>query len=797
MNPTSLFNRVSLLLVILLSQALTGQQSSRGRDFYLSFLPNYHETQSATTDSLYIYIVAQVPTSGTIELTTRSGKSRTISFTISNPQNIYSISLAWQDYELLGYNSPYLSDAFTGTRELEKASTQMIAVHADQDVAVYALSKALKTSDATLVFPTTCLGLDYRILSFKSDGRTQRNAPTDQYTPSEFCVVATENNTQLTISTTCPTTSGARSLSVNLRRGQSYLVQAQFSTQNLNYDLSGSTVSATKPVAVFSGHQRAWIPLSGAMTSRDCLYEQMLPVSVWGTKYVLTPLAQPLYGTTQGNDLYRVLAAEDNTVLELNGKVLVTLSKNTFFESNLTQAGLLNASKPVLVALYKKSASVGGNDDGDPFMMVIPPRRQYLSSYRFTNVQVASVYHQQYVTLIVSTNDVASLQLDGAPLKATFTAVGSSCYSYASIAMKDGAHEISCASPFGLYVYGYGNADSYGYVGGMAFYPDSPDIHLDAGEDLEICPGSSVLLHVDHAGKNIKWTPSTGLRCDTCVSTVASPAVTTTYIVRGIDSSGCSSIDTVEVKVRSLEVHYRLGAEDASDSLTTMIGSDFDLGLYAESEAWSKIVTNSVTATIRVDEHLLHSLDSIVRGPALPESWRIEVIDSLSDPLQGVLVVHAWGDSAITTSGRLFSVVYRSLLDTAFSLRPQLKVASTAVNTICSSNTSETAVIQLSGCAVSLRHVVLSPFTTTLYAPHPNPVSAMTLSFEYSLAFAAAVDIRLYATDGSLIHSESVTSASAGIHSQEIDLSAVSNGVYMLVLHCDNVLQRVPIVVHR
>jgi gliding motility-associated-like protein len=46
-----------------------------------------------------------------------------------------------------------------------------------------------------------------------------------------------------------------------------------------------------------------------------------------------------------------------------------------------------------------------------------------------------------------------------------------------------------------------------------------------------------------------QWAPSTGLSCTDCPATVASPTVTTKYIVLTTDSLGCIAIDTVTVNV--------------------------------------------------------------------------------------------------------------------------------------------------------------------------------------------------------------------------------------------------------
>jgi gliding motility-associated-like protein len=48
------------------------------------------------------------------------------------------------------------------------------------------------------------------------------------------------------------------------------------------------------------------------------------------------------------------------------------------------------------------------------------------------------------------------------------------------------------------------------------------------------------------------WTPAANLSCVTCATPIATPSTTTTYIVTGIDPSGCTGVDTVTVYVQTL-----------------------------------------------------------------------------------------------------------------------------------------------------------------------------------------------------------------------------------------------------
>ncbi len=537
---------------------MSAQQTSRGRDFYFSFLPNIHNNGTASDDSLYVYVIADSATTGTLTYKNRSGNLVVQNIVINNPAQIWQHHVQWAGYELLGYNQ---SQQFSNNNDLETAANQVFHVQTDHNVAVYALNKAVTTSDASLVLPTSLLGTDYYVLAYKADGVLNGfGGGLDlAYTPSEFVIVATDSNTNVTVVPTAPTTQTALATKTfTLQKGQAYLFQSAYSTTQLRYDLSGTHITSSKPVAVFAGHQRATIPveLRGNLVSRDHLYEELLPTSVWGRSYVITPLAQPQGITTLGNDLWRVVAQDDGTVLNFNNTQVAVLNRGQVYEAALNQAGLLVASKKVMVALYKKTHSSGQNlQPGDPFMMIIPPRRQYLTKYRYTNIQAFNSFTQQFITVVTTRSNISSITYDGARLNANFIDIPNTCFAYANINVTSEVHNIQSSQPVGLYVYGYGDADSYGYVGGMALQPDLAEVDVDAGPDRTVCAGDTVQLHLTGAASNIKWKPNSGINCDTCRDVIAQPTQTTTYIVSAIDSLGCDALDTVVVNVRKFQIN--------------------------------------------------------------------------------------------------------------------------------------------------------------------------------------------------------------------------------------------------
>ncbi len=508
------------------------------------------------TDSLYIYVVAEQATSGTISY---NDGSLVINrpFTLTTPGQIYQIAVWWADAELIGYNTGVTFQRFSDNEFVTRKSFH---IQSTQDVAVYALNQAVTTSDAALIFPVPALGKEYYVMSYKADGRP---SPTDNnYTPSEFCIVATQDSTIVQIYPTAPTIeTGLTPRQILLNEGETWLCQSQFNYFNLNYDLSGTRIVATAPIAVFGGHQRATVPVEAKNTaiSRDQLFEQLPPLSVWGQSYIITPLPNPSGATPipGAYDLYRVVASEDGTTLRINGTLLSTLNRGQVFEAPLTAAALLQASKKVLVAILKRTHSDANQrlQNGDPFMMIVPPRAQYLNTYRFTNCQVNSNYFDQYLTVITANTNTAALRLDGNPITTTWNPIPNTCYVYAHIRTTSGAHTLQSPFRVGLYVYGYGSAVSYGYVGGMAFVPDVGDDALTAGPDQSLCVGDSVQLKATGKSIGFRWTrmgSSARFPCDTCGTIWVSPAQSTGYILSGIDSLGCYVIDTVQLYVNQI-----------------------------------------------------------------------------------------------------------------------------------------------------------------------------------------------------------------------------------------------------
>jgi len=82
--------------------------------------------------------------------------------------------------------------------------------------------------------------------------------------------------------------------------------------------------------------------------------------------------------------------------------------------------------------------------------------------------------------------------------------------------------------------------------------------------DTTIPVESSVMLTTSN-GSSWFWSPANGLDCITCQDPIATPGLTTTYIVEVTDSNGCKSTDTVTVNVEYLPIFIPSGFSPNGD----------------------------------------------------------------------------------------------------------------------------------------------------------------------------------------------------------------------------------------
>ncbi len=416
----SLRRFVFVFVCVLLSVRLISQiATNMGTDFWVAFPPNQGVSE------ISLFISSDVATSGTI-FSEYPGVNQP--FTVT-PGIVNQIVLPAGIVQSGGIESKGIRVTSTGP------------------VAVYGLNRKTASTDAYMALPVTSLGLEYRVLAYKV---TYNN------NPSGLSVVATQPSTSLSIFNK---QTGSTSV-VSLNEGQTYL----FTTPGIGEDISGSTVSSNYPVAVFGAVQITTVP-DNSCTAADHIIEQMMPLESWGREFVTVPTA----GRDGSGDFFRVLAHLPGTQVSVNGSVVATLGAGEYYQAILTGYNQISATEPVLVAQYAKGMTCSGGTIGDPFMMIIPPREQFLTQYTVTTV---SGFTSHWVNLVASELSLGAIYEDGVLIPSSvFTPIGSSGFYGTQRSITQGSHVYTSVNPFGTFVYGWNTADSYGYAGGMSLSP--------------------------------------------------------------------------------------------------------------------------------------------------------------------------------------------------------------------------------------------------------------------------------------------------------------------------------------
>ncbi len=401
-----LLSGIIFCIVMLDSTRVAAQQTTMGTDFWLGFIDFFDNT--VTVD---VRISSSVAASGTVAV---PGQAWSTPFTVAaNATTIVNIPIA---------------TVYVGTSET--ISPRGIHITSNNTVSVIATTNTAVRSETALILSTPVLSTQYFVASYD---------PGNFNFTSEFLVVATTNGTTVDITPSCQTAGGKPAnvlFSVNLNAGDVYQVKAANAGTK---DLTGSKIAVSantpcKTIAVFGGMSDAYVPASTCATA-DPLFEEMNPVTVWGTDYVVTP-----YYTSTGSQV-RIIASQTTSV-SVDGGAPFNLNAGQFNEQSFNgSAHCITANKPIQVVQYMKGNACSGAtpNKGDPSMMMLNSNAQLISQVVFSpfNTGMAS----RSVNVVMQTANVAQLTLDGVAVGAgAFSAVPCAGYSYARINITNAFH---------------------------------------------------------------------------------------------------------------------------------------------------------------------------------------------------------------------------------------------------------------------------------------------------------------------------------------------------------------------
>jgi hypothetical protein len=348
--------------------------------------------------------------------------------------------------------------------------------------------KSSGSNDSSMLLPTRSLRKDYIIGSYPP--YVDAAKPDDfNGRPSYFNVVALENKTTIKWTPRADTAgNGFPFLPVAAGETGSLLINrfevvqvGASSITNTDYeshDVSGTVLSADKPIWVLGGAGCARVPFGGA-GSCNHLQEQMIPIEYWGSKYV--GAHAPLRGTEQ--HIWRVYAGEAGVSVTTDppqpGTPFTLNERGAYKEITVAngKSFTFQGTGPFMPFQYLVGNKAGADNKGDPAMYQMIPIEQFLKRYVFaTGVDYGENYAQ-----VIRVKGAADVKINDQVVSGYYliNAVNGLQYEVADVLLPPGpdpavpvVYLAESDDAFGVQIIGYQTDGlrftAYAYPGGMA-----------------------------------------------------------------------------------------------------------------------------------------------------------------------------------------------------------------------------------------------------------------------------------------------------------------------------------------
>lgn len=376
------------------------------------------------------------------------------------------------------------------------------------------------SNDASLLLPTEALDARYLVLSWPQTLATTDDPLTNGGIDLRafLTIVGIDDGTAMQIDLSTDILGGggvepARAgdtIEVTLDRFEVLNLE----TDGFDADFTGTSIRATRPVAVFTGSEASDAPRFDTLETRQCcadhLEEQLFPETAFGYHFVAvkTPLRSAAVMEAGWDvtllpdepEYWRILASREDTLVKTdlpppNDTFLMQRGDSVIIESE--RDFVVEVNEPIAFGQFPASQLATGIPStlpggerppgGDPSFMWIPSVEQWRSSYLFL---VPNKY--AFDTLLIAAPATAELRYDFIPIDNVLsceyepmgtlpTGPGGADVEY--VAMRcplsnptvgdpglqdDGVHFLESVGgePIGLVVWGWDSFVSYGYAGG-------------------------------------------------------------------------------------------------------------------------------------------------------------------------------------------------------------------------------------------------------------------------------------------------------------------------------------------
>jgi len=474
MNKVVLF--ILILFVSFTSRVLGQNISNEGTNFWAVF-PTHVPNSQATLANLAVFVTSKFNT----EVTVSCGAYTSTKTIPANTAVQFDVDR----------NAAYVNLAEANTNLINRG-IHIKVTDGMPKVSAYTHIYAGARSAASLILPFETLGQTYYSMNYT------QSAGGNNF----LALVAAEANTTLLIHEK----SGTVKTVTLVNAGDVYEYVG-----STNSDLTGVYVesdpatSSCKRFAAFSGSSVVMIACSG---SQDPLYQQLYPTVSWGRNYGIVPFIDRRY-------ILRILAQDDNTIVNLGGQT-ITLNKGAFYESSiLTEPTFITSDKLISVAQYSLTQSCssvnGTNLLGDPEMVILNPIEFNIKAVTVfsSTLQAIAV---RYLNILIRANKTGTFKINGvAPAVNWKPLTGNPTYAYAQITVTSNSLTLTADEGFNAIAYGFGQAESYSYSAGTNLSSNNYLTVVNEAKNEENpngCIGSEVdfKINLPYQPDKITWT---------------------------------------------------------------------------------------------------------------------------------------------------------------------------------------------------------------------------------------------------------------------------------------------------
>jgi hypothetical protein len=336
------------------------------------------------------------------------------------------------------------------------------------------------SNDASLLIPRTAYDVQYFAMSWPTLDR-RSVAPGQHDYHGYVTVVAWKDGTTIAVTPTAAVLASATQPAIAAGATAMFTLNAfdvlQLQAAGPSGDLTGTAIRAVDGITtfgVFGGHEAAAFGEATAPDAQhtagpccaDHLEEMVFPASTWGKSFAIAR-SQP---RSNESDTLRILAQKPNTTLTFTpaptSGTCGTLGPGAFCDVKISGDTAIVATEPILVGHLLESSiwSSGGPmptfvGNGDPSLAIAVPVEQYRTDY---TILVPNAYQTNFLS--ISAGQTGGVTIDGTSV--TLAPFGGG-FRGARTAVTAGQHTIHCPDTCGVLVYGYSDAVSYMFAGGL------------------------------------------------------------------------------------------------------------------------------------------------------------------------------------------------------------------------------------------------------------------------------------------------------------------------------------------